>query len=85
MHVSLGKDSVLKSAGKVWLRIHKEDWSWTSKVITTCQIEIDLQDENRAILLPFKGDYSLIAPIRTLSLDIECHNQEINTTFASPA
>ena len=74
VHVSLGKDSGLKTAGKVWLRIHKGDWSLTSITKTNCQIEVDLQDESRAIQLPCKGDYSLIAPIRTLSLDIECFN-----------
>eukprot|EP00347_Sterkiella_histriomuscorum_P004321 403360889 len=59
--------------GMQWIRIEAGKYrKRTGTKMSSCQLEIDVEDPNDIIGLPFEGDYSAIGPIRILSFDIEC-------------
>lgn len=63
--------------GMSWVRIDAGNWRirHPREKKTTCQIEFDVENYNHVEGLPCEGEYSKLAPLRTLSFDIECTSE----------
>ena len=68
--------------GKNWIKIQRGGWRCRYQKVSNCQIEIDVIDPSYLEYLPLKGDHGKIAPLRILSLDIEC--QQTTGDFTRP-
>ena len=67
-----------KIVGMNWIELPAESYKVLPQCLSRCQLEVDISYD-RIISHPPEGSYSTIAPLRTLSFDIECTGLDHNT------
>ena len=74
VHIPIRNITDWETEGKIWVLLKKGQWQLTTDKVTNCQIEVDIEKESGAIVLPRKGKHSAIAPLRIMSFDVEAMN-----------
>lgn len=54
-----------------WLNLKASKYTRRAQHLSTCQAEFETDYKNLEIL-PLKGEYNKIPPLRIMSIDIEC-------------